>query len=48
MNCFRKKISVILGEGISLFPNKPKESKWKAITSEIYDSGITKITYVID
>lgn len=40
-------IPVILGNGIPLFPNQPKESTWKFAGSEAYDSGIVKITYVI-
>lgn len=35
-------IPVILGNGIPLFPNQPKESTWKFAGSEAYDSGIVK------
>lgn len=38
-------IPVILGEGIPLFPNEPKESKWEIIKNKIYDSGILKADY---
>lgn len=36
---------VILGQGIPLFPNKPKESTWTLTGSEIYDTGIVITTY---
>lgn len=39
-------IPKILGKGIPLFPNQPKESKWKPIQSTVYDSGIVKIDYI--
>lgn len=38
-------IPVILGQGISLFPEQFKESKWKVIDTKIYDSGILKVDY---
>ena len=38
-------IPLILGEGIPLFPNKPKESKWELNNSTVYDSGILKADY---
>ncbi|MDD2284752.1 MAG: dihydrofolate reductase family protein [Paludibacter sp.] len=38
-------IPVILSEGIPLFPNKPKESKWKLMGSTAYDSSILKVDY---
>lgn len=38
-------IPLILGEGIPLFPNKPKESQWKLMGSTAYDSGILKVDY---
>ena len=34
--------------GILLFPNNPKESTWKLVGSDIYDSGFIKVNYVID
>lgn len=36
---------VILGQGIPLFPNKPKESAWSLTGSQIYDTGIVITTY---
>ncbi len=38
-------VPVILGEGIPLFPNKPKESKWELVNSTAFDSGILKVDY---
>ena len=38
-------VPAILGEGISLFPNKPKESKWEIVKTQIYDSGMLKVDY---
>ncbi len=38
-------IPVILGEGIPLFPNKPKETEWTLTDSAAYDTGILKVTY---
>lgn len=38
-------IPVILGQGISLFPEQLKESKWKIIQTKVYDSGILKVDY---
>lgn len=37
-------IPVILGNGIPLFPNQPKESTWKLAESKAYDSRIIKAT----
>lgn len=39
-------IPLVLGEGIPLFPNKPKESKWELKESKVYDSGILKVDYL--
>ncbi|MGL4852491.1 MAG: dihydrofolate reductase family protein [Tannerellaceae bacterium] len=36
---------IILGEGIPLFPNKPKESIWKLTNNESYSSGVMILTY---
>lgn len=36
-------IPVILGKGIALFPEQPKESTWKITKTEIYDSGVLKV-----
>lgn len=38
-------IPVILGKGISLFPEQHKESKWILTGSTTYDSGILKVDY---
>jgi dihydrofolate reductase len=38
-------IPVILGKGIPLFPEQPKESQWKLRGSIAYDSGVLKVKY---
>lgn len=38
-------IPVILGQGIRLFPDNPKESQWKAHYSTNYRNGVAQITY---
>lgn len=38
-------IPVILGQGISLFPEQPKESKWIIKGTKVYYSGILKVDY---
>lgn len=38
-------IPVILGSGIPLFPNKPKESNWGLTEHIAYTSGIIKLNY---
>jgi len=38
-------IPIILGEGIPLFPNQPKESRWELISNTAYDSGILKADF---
>lgn len=38
-------IPVVLGSGISLFPNSPKESKWELKSSENYKNGVVQVTY---
>lgn len=38
-------IPVILGKGIPLFPEQPKESKWDIGSSELHNSGILKVDY---
>lgn len=40
-------VPVILGEGIPLFPNKPKETRWKLISVEKFDTGLVSLTYDI-
>ncbi|MDH8702498.1 dihydrofolate reductase [Dysgonomonadaceae bacterium PH5-43] len=39
-------IPVILGKGVSLFPEQPKESKWKLQDSTSYKNGVLKTTYI--
>lgn len=38
-------IPIILGNGISLFPNEPKESKWMLTKSIVYNTDILKVDY---
>jgi len=38
-------IPIILGEGISLFRDQHKESRWRLTQSKVYDSGILKVDY---
>ncbi len=38
-------IPVILGKGVPLFPEQPKESKWKLIGSKHFESSVIKIDY---
>ncbi|WP_255495529.1 dihydrofolate reductase family protein [Dysgonomonas sp. 521] len=38
-------IPVILGKGVSLFPEQPKESKWELTESQSYSSGILMVKY---
>jgi dihydrofolate reductase len=38
-------IPVILGKGIPLFPEQPKESKWELTNSKNYSSGIVMVEY---
>lgn len=38
-------IPVILGKGIPLFPEQPKESKWELKGSRNYSSGIVMVEY---
>ncbi|NDV97169.1 dihydrofolate reductase [Dysgonomonas sp. 521] len=39
-------IPVILGKGVSLFPEQPKESKWKLQDSTSYKNGVLKTAYI--
>lgn len=39
-------IPVILGNGIPLFPNQPKESNWKLQDSMSYKNGVIQTTYI--
>jgi dihydrofolate reductase len=38
-------IPTIIGEGISLFPNKPKETIWKLTEAKSFDTGVVNLTY---
>lgn len=38
-------VPTLLGEGLPLFPNKPKTSKWRLVESIAFSSGVTLITY---
>jgi dihydrofolate reductase len=38
-------IPVILGNGIPLFPDNPKESEWKLVNSENFGNGVVQVTY---
>lgn len=38
-------IPVILGKGVPLFPEQPKESKWELTGNKTYDSGIVMVEY---
>ncbi|GAE86572.1 dihydrofolate reductase family protein [Bacteroides reticulotermitis] len=38
-------IPVVLGKGVPLFPEQPKESKWELIESKNYSSGIIMVEY---
>lgn len=40
-------IPVILGSGMPLFPDNPKESKWKLENNESYKNGVTQVTYKV-
>ena len=38
-------IPIIIGEGISLFPDNPKETKWKLSDVEKFETGVVNLTY---
>lgn len=38
-------IPTILGEGVPLFPNKPKTSKWRLIENKSFSTDIALLTY---
>lgn len=40
-------IPVILGNGIPLFPNNPKESKWNLVENKGYKNGVLQVQYKI-
>ena len=39
-------IPIILGRGISLFPDNPKESNWKAVDAQNFGSGVNQIKLI--
>lgn len=39
-------IPIILGQGIPLFPDNPKESRWELRHSMCYGNGVVKISYI--
>ena len=40
-------IPIILGSGIPLFPNNPKETNWEAIQTQKYENGIIQTKFVL-
>ena len=38
-------IPKIIGEGIPLFAEKPKETNWKLIEAKSFDTGVVNLTY---
>jgi len=38
-------IPIILGDGIELFPNKPKETNWTLVNAEKFETGIVNLHY---
>lgn len=38
-------VPTILGEGIPLFAETPKESKWKLSKTEVFENGLVSLTY---
>lgn len=40
-------IPILLGEGIRLFPNKAKESKWSLIQSQAFINGVIQTRYQV-
>ena len=38
-------IPIILGNGIRLFPNQPKETKFDLVQADPYDTGAVMLTY---
>lgn len=38
-------VPTILSEGLSLFPNKPKESKWKLANNKSFSTGLVLLNY---
>lgn len=41
----RKSYNEIIGEGIPLFANNPKETNWKLIETKTFDTGVVNLTY---
>lgn len=38
-------VPIVLGDGIQLFPNHPKETQWKLANVETFDTGLVSLTY---
>lgn len=38
-------IPMILGNGIPLFPNSPKESQWSLLENKAFDNGVLQVKY---
>jgi dihydrofolate reductase len=38
-------IPTIIGEGLPLFPDKPKVSQWKLVATEQFNTGVVNLTY---
>lgn len=39
------KVPILLGEGIPLFANKPKETKWTLVNTQTFNTGLVNLTY---
>lgn len=37
---------IILGGGITLFPNNPKESNWKAVELQSFENGVSQTKFI--
>jgi len=38
-------IPAVLGNGIPLFPNNPKESQWSLLENKAFDNGVLQVKY---
>jgi dihydrofolate reductase len=38
-------VPIILGKGVPLFPEQPKESKWELFESKSHENGILEVKY---
>lgn len=38
-------IPTIIGEGLPLFPDKPKTTQWKLVATEQFNTGVVNLTY---